>query len=214
MTPKQRAVAAGKSTYFTGRPCKNGHTADRYVSDSSCVVCAVARAQKRYAGKTEEIRSYARDRYWSDPEKHRAKVAERRKADPEAVAEEKRREYERNKARYIERAAGWRAANPDKAREIGRNWCARHPDQSYGYVVQRRMAKLQRTPRWLTPEQRDQIAQAYRQSRRLTKLTGVPHNVDHVVPLRGENVSGLHVPWNLQVLTASQNRAKSNRLAA
>lgn len=75
----------------------------------------------------------------------------------------------------------------------------------------RRAAKLQRTPKWLTAAQLKQIADTYAISDALTKITGIPHEVDHVVPLQGKNVSGLHVPWNLHVKTAEANRKKSNK---
>jgi len=214
MTPKQKAVAAGEKTYYTGKPCKRGHAVGRYVSDSSCTECAIGRAQKRYSGRPELARAYSRDRYWKDPDKYRADVAARRVTHPETVLAEKRAEYERNKARYLERATKWRQNNPEKAREIGRNWCANHPDQSYGYVVLRRMAKLRRTPTWLAKADRDIMAGTYRKARKLTASTGTAHHVDHVVPLRGKSVSGLHVPWNLQILTANQNQSKGNRLTA
>lgn len=68
-------------------------------------------------------------------------------------------------------------------------------------------------PQWLSPEQLEQMRQFYLEARRLTQETGVKHEVDHVHPLKGETCCGLHVPWNLQILTASENRRKKNRLA-
>jgi 5-methylcytosine-specific restriction endonuclease McrA len=73
------------------------------------------------------------------------------------------------------------------------------------------MERGQRKPTWLSAEQKLQIAAVYASASDLTELTGVVHHVDHIVPLRGELVSGLHVPWNLQVLTAHENCSKSNR---
>lgn len=52
----------------------------------------------------------------------------------------------------------------------------------------------------------------YFESVRLTEETGVQHEVDHMVPIAGKNVCGLHVPWNLRVIPRLDNIRKSNKL--
>lgn len=66
------------------------------------------------------------------------------------------------------------------------------------------------TPPWLTIEQIADIEAMYFKARYLTKRTGVPHVVDHIIPLKHPEVCGLHVPWNLQVITAKANAAKKD----
>ena len=77
-----------------------------------------------------------------------------------------------------------------------------------------RAAKLQRTPKWLTPEDYKKIQIFYDEAARLTQETGTEYHVDHIIPLQGENVSGLHVPENLQVLIGpgpDGNCSKNNK---
>lgn len=78
--------------------------------------------------------------------------------------------------------------------------------------AKRHSAKLQRTPKWLTSLHYSQIEMFYDAAQRLTTEFGIPMDVDHIVPLQGKNVSGLHVPWNLQVITEQENANKYNRI--
>jgi len=68
----------------------------------------------------------------------------------------------------------------------------------------------QATPKWLTSEQKQQIVDIYEHMRDCRTVTGEDYHVDHIVPLRGDNICGLHVPWNLQVLPAYVNISKAN----
>lgn len=73
-------------------------------------------------------------------------------------------------------------------------------------------SKINATPLWLSKEHKLQIRAIYDKSVHLSNETGVSHHVDHIVPLKGKNVCGLHVPWNLQILTAFENMTKGNKL--
>jgi len=75
----------------------------------------------------------------------------------------------------------------------------------------RRVEKENRTPEWLTFEQKLEIECFYYKALRYEEEYGVKYHVDHIIPLNGENVCGLHVPWNLQVLPAKENLRKSNK---
>lgn len=68
------------------------------------------------------------------------------------------------------------------------------------------------TPKWLTKEQKKKIVDTYEDMRRYRDTTGEEYHVDHIIPIRGKNVCGLHVPWNLRVIKASDNISKSNEI--
>ena len=68
----------------------------------------------------------------------------------------------------------------------------------------------QATPKWLNKKQRKEIIDTYNKMRELNKLNLESYHVDHIIPLLGVGICGLHVPWNLRVIKASDNIAKSN----
>lgn len=78
--------------------------------------------------------------------------------------------------------------------------------------AKRRASKLKATPSWLSESQLLAIKCKYSLATMFTKCSEVPYAVDHIVPLRGKTVCGLHVPWNLQVITVEENLKKSNKL--
>lgn len=76
--------------------------------------------------------------------------------------------------------------------------------------AKRRARKLNAMPVWLTEEHHQQIQAIYDQRSDLTEEHGIAYDVDHIVPLQNPYVCGLHVPWNLQILTSTENQQKSN----
>ena len=111
-----------------------------------------------------------------------------------------------------------KAARYQRIKDWQRDYRKQHKENNrHQYIAangKRRAAKLHRTPAWLSADQLDQIRLVYQLAADLTESTGVPHHVDHIVPLQGALVSGLHVPWNLQVLSAQENCSKGNSHAA
>lgn len=126
----------------------------------------------------------------------------------------RREYYQKHRGEHYRKAREWVEANRDKCREYARAYITRYPHLVLERVRLRQAAKLKRSPRWLTVNHRKQMAELYRECRALCTETGVEHQVDHVVPLRGRLVSGLHVPWNLQIITASENQKKGARFNA
>lgn len=107
---------------------------------------------------------------------------------------------DRNK--YVKRAADILARN--------KAWKIANPERMQAADARRRAARLQRTPAWLTEDDLWLIEQAYDIAQKRTQLFGFPWHVDHVLPLQGKLVSGLHVPHNMQVIPALENCRKAN----
>lgn len=130
--------------------------------------------------------------------KHREEqLAYGKKYNLDPKIKEQRREYrEKNKEKQKAQAAAWRKANRDKK------------NAEWAHYV---LSKLQRTPKWLTDTQLQQIKNEYALANWCTKVMGEPYHVDHIIPIRGKTVSGLHVPWNLRVIRGSENMSKGNR---
>lgn len=99
----------------------------------------------------------------------------------------------------------------DKMREASRIYQSNNKDKTNANSAKKRAVKLRASPPWLTDEQLEDIKHFYAFAKQLEVETGLKYHVDHIIPLQGINVCGLHVPWNLQVLLAVDNIKKSNK---
>jgi len=134
--------------------------------------------------------------------------------------------YERNKDLTKERARLWALNNPNKVSiknikykkknkekitEYNKLWWSSNKDKRASYQAKRKASQLQRTPKWLTKDDLWIIEEAYSLAQLRTNLFGIDWHVDHIIPLQGKLVSGLHVPSNIQVIPATENVKKSNK---
>lgn len=104
--------------------------------------------------------------------------------------------------------ANWRAQNKQRMAVIYAKWAKANPHKVNALIAKRTAAKLQATPAWAD---QSAIERIYAEAARLTKETGERHEVDHIVPLQGRIVRGLHWEGNLQVLPKAENISKHNR---
>jgi hypothetical protein len=192
--------------------CKTPKMPDDFTNDKSrpdgknlwCRACT--RAASKHYGDANPDKARERGARWvaDNPERQRA----RRK---QWIAD--------NRDKYNEWQCANRAKNLDASREYMRKWDADNKDKRKAYYENNKSAaiarwalrearKLQATPKWANA---DKIQTFYDAAKKLSELTGVSHNVDHVVPLRHLLVCGLHWEGNMQVLTETANKSKGNR---
>jgi hypothetical protein len=221
--PKSLAEArsTGHNLYFTGVPCKHGHITYRYVADRACSACVKEKVKRlstvgggnsrRWAAKTPEqlaeIYAKRKEYYYKTKDVRLA---------------EKKASYEKMKQNSEWVAARRQKANARRA-EVGRAPEISNPEVKRRYKqtphgkantrandAKRQAAKINRTPAWLMDDELWMIEQAYELAALRTKLFGFTWHVDHIVPLQGKMVSGLHVPNNLQVIPGFDNLRKAN----
>ena len=184
---RQEAKDTGAKYYFTGEPCKHGHIAPRKTK-GACVECLKVEWKEAAEKRADYFREYNKS---------------------EAGQQAKRKYYEANKENVIARAQ----ARPDEdKRRYKKTHKVNNPDMYKEMTSLRRRRFRDATPKWLTENQKMEIWLKYRLAIELSRATGERHAVDHIIPLHGESVCGLHVPWNLQVLTQKDNLTKYNRM--
>jgi hypothetical protein len=144
-------------------------------------------------------KSCEKERYKRHYEVNRESILERTskygKENRSVTRKASKKYYHNNKEKEIARKRGWYSRNRSKVNSAASK-----------YRASRQMA----TPDWLTDLQKKEIESFYYLAQDCKAVSGQSYHVDHIIPLNGKNVCGLHVPWNLQVLPSDVNISKSN----
>ena len=149
-----------------------------------------------YKANKEKIKEKAKAWYEANKERKNAQTRAYYEANKEKHSNLMKAWYKKNKEEHAVRTKAWQQANKDKRNATD---------------AKRRSAELNRTPSWLTKEDWAEIEDIYRMAKRRSEVEGIQYHVDHIIPLQGKNISGLHVPSNLQILRARDNLSKGNR---
>lgn len=233
------ARAAGLTRYFTGAACPKGHIAERSVVNSSCVICRneASKTSRRknpeayraaskvyYAQNRDELCEKSRRWRIENPDKYRAtkekcyqEHRDRRLAQMAAyqrsnrgAANERNRAYElRHRESVLARKRAYWTRNRETRLLFKKAYYRRNTAKYRAWWSSYRARKMRAMPAWAS---KDAISNLYEMARGLTLKTGIPHEVDHIIPLRGKYVCGLHVETNLRVVPWFVNRRKHNNL--
>jgi hypothetical protein len=192
---RREAKALGLDKYLTGKPCKYGHFAERYAKHGTCTECC--RIQGIVWRKENPEKQIASMRKWleNNRELHNTRVKRWQKANPEKIKIA---------------ATAWVKANPEKVKAKDKRYAKNNPTKYTARAVASVARRAKRVPVWLTTDDKWMMHEAYKLAKLRTQMFGFIWEVDHVIPLRGEFVSGLHVPTNLQVIPKAENRQKRN----
>lgn len=228
---RNEAIDKGAHKYDTGKPCKSGHLADRYIKSNKCVDCVAVVSHKQRL---------------KNPEKRKVKAKEWRENNKEKLTEYFYKYYRDNKEHKTQYAKDYREANSESLKQKDREYAVSHKEQIREYKkkyaidnkekislkqaenyiknretvlpkaiqyqkdnkesvnakhAKRRADKLQRTPKWCNLVETKEVY----------KNCPEGFHVDHIHPLIGKLVSGLHVETNLQYLSGPENNSKSNK---
>lgn len=161
--------------------------------DGLLEICRACRQKERTDRQNPE---YAKARYLRKREEIRARAKEHYKENKEMILARNAKYQKKWNLENLNYFVEWRSKNLAKQRF---------------YSHKRKAAELKATPPWLSEEQKAHMQIFYDAACDLQKELKIELHVDHIIPLQGKNVCGLHVPWNLQVLTKYDNLSKGNR---
>ena len=169
----------------------------------------------RLFGKCKECyNADLRDKYLADPTTKRAsnkRWAVKNKAQMRTTS---RDHYLKHREEISLRHKEWKRNNATKSTTYTLKWAKANPAKIAAASSRRRSHLKQRMPRWLTETHLIDIQGFYDRASKLSRISTDKFHVDHIVPLQGKDVCGLHVPWNLQVILGRENSSKGNRMTS
>lgn len=155
----------------------------------------------------KDCRSITRKKHGEDTKEHQSKVRKAyRERNKERVSEQKKRAYKKHKVHILQRVKTYRERNRESVLEYGRN---HYLENKHIYIAHSQKRK-DRLKDGINDDYMDRLKELYYVSTAISN-GDIKYQVDHIIPLTHPDVCGLHVPWNMQLLTEDENKSKKNK---
>lgn len=179
-----------------------------------CNSCFVNKSLSEYRPyRSRGVAYYRND--CRDCERAKGRVHDKKRTESGDTRRRLLKAYYKDKQKTIKRNREYRRKNKDKVNAYAREYFKIYYPKNRERILLRTKlldaSRRTKVPVWLTKEHKRCIRDWYKLAKKIEQSTGIKQNVDHIIPLNHKDVCGLHVPWNLQILTQSENCTKNNR---
>lgn len=187
--------------------CRKEKSHNRYVNNKDKILAKSTEWRVKNLEKDSANKKKYRD---SHKKEHREAMAGWRKDNKEHHLKVQQHYRDKNKEKLRNYHRDWRLANPEKEALKQKKWVSKNLDKCSARTARRNAQKLKATPPWLSKEALKDMEFFYRIRSEMKNPSD--WEVDHYFPLNGESAKGLHVPWNMRLITASENHKKQNKI--
>jgi hypothetical protein len=173
-----------------------------------CVRCNVEKEDNKFRQLKTRLNSWCHE---CCKEHRKEWYQKNRDAEIAKAKEYHKKTYAEKREHKIQYAKEWVKNNPEKYKVNAKRCYEKTKLKRFAYQALARAKRRNAVPKWFDSVKAD-VQKIYIEARTKTLETGIPHEVDHIIPLVSEYVCGLHVPNNLRVITQFENRSKQNKL--